>query len=125
MRRKIIFGICACLLGLVIGVSAKAILAGASSPETGCPVGTEAVPSVVYDEVWEPLNALVTVEHPSAGFKVGNYSFSDGKVDFPGASSVSFNSGTVVGRVDDQGIKTMPKMKVIRWEVRGHVHFTK
>ncbi len=142
MGKKLTVIVLICLLGVAIGVFLKVSLVEASDPigDRYCPVDTESPPSVVYDEVWEPVGGLITVEHNGI-FQVGRYSFDDNRIVFGDGSTTLFREGgsatpTVVGSQEKEVITIVgeeviadidinePRFRVTRWLVTGHAHFT-
>lgn len=121
--KKIILITAVCIIGLAFGVFMKVMTVSASSPEGGCPVNYEPAPSVVYDEVWKPLFGLITVRDNNK-YKVGELNFSDGTIAVQGGSPIPLNNA-VSGEIENNNIKHLPKLKVTRWRVEGHAHFTK
>lgn len=115
-----------CVLGAGAGMAAKMISAGASSPEAGCPIAVEGVPTVVYDEQWDPLTAFITAEKSAGTYEVARYSFSDNLVTFKDGSTrrlsdVKSGESGVAGL--ETAVTVFPKFKVTRWQVSGHAHF--
>jgi len=125
MKKVILIGVI-CVIGLASGVFLKIMTVNASSPEGGCPVNVETAPTVVYDEVWEPLFALITVKD-NGTYKVGELNFREGRIALaePAGGSVALNNA-VSGEITGTGaVKHLPKMRVTRWQVVGHAHFSK
>jgi hypothetical protein len=126
MSRKIMVVLLVCVLGAGAGMAVKMIAVRASSPETGCPVAVEGVPTVVYDEEWEPLTAFITAEKSADTYEVARYSFSDNRVTFKDGSSRNLSdvkSGASGGPGPGMAATVFPKFRVIRWQVSGHAHF--
>jgi len=124
MKKKIFLISFVCLAGLLSGGFLKIISVRASSPESGCPVGVEASSSIVYDEVWRPLSALVTAKEAGSGiYKVGAYNFSDGQITFKNNNTQALAGSRAGEATKDGKIVNQPKFKVTRWRVTGHAHF--
>ncbi|MFA5362517.1 MAG: hypothetical protein WC335_04635 [Candidatus Omnitrophota bacterium] len=126
MKMRIVLVLMMGVLGLAAGMAVKTVMVKASSPEKGCPITVEGVPTVVYDEEWEPLAAFITAEKSAGTYEVARYSFSDNQVTFKDGSSRKLSdvkSGESGGPGLETAINVFPKFKVIRWQVSGHAHF--
>jgi hypothetical protein len=126
LKRKIILVVMMCMLGLAVGMGGRLVSLKASSPESGCPVTVEGIPSVVYDETWRPLTALVTAKNGDPGedapYEVCVYNFNTDMITFNGGTTRRLEDATA-GEFGPPGGLMSPKFKVTRWQVNGHAHF--
>jgi hypothetical protein len=127
LKKKVMIILAVCLVGIGAGMFMRTMTVKASTPEKGCPVTVEGVPTVVYDEEWLPLAALVTAEkNPAMGatpevYEVAKYSFTTNQVTFKDGSTRRLSD--VSSGVSRVGVEVLPKFKVTRWQVSGHAHF--
>ncbi len=133
-----------CIAGFLAGAGIRIALVSASDIQRSCPIDTEDSPSVVYDEKWEALKGLISTPNG-----VGEVSFSNelgaSQTTVKIGNGPEVNIGSVVAGIMTTGDAVvailpppqnlqreeftqrlfLPKLKVTRWQVRGHIHFTK
>jgi len=128
MKISKMIGLIVIVGGGIFGFFLKTTFVKASSPEEGCPILVEGTPSVVYDEVWQALEGVISTQYGT-----GRIIFKDRKVIVKENTYSLSNiiSATIEEAVDKDGnyIATVvgytPLLKVIRWRVKGHIHFPK